>query len=114
MPRVVTCPVARWPGEVVLAEPMSWPQFLAWQRAVMNAEEVAKAEGLQSEYDAAICLGIAAVVLEWRLGGLNPPDAHGVPATPRHSSNEFISWFLREVFAIVKGEASTDPKALEP
>lgn len=113
MPRVVTCPVARWPGEVVLAEPMSWPQFLAWQRAVMNANEVIKAEGLQSEYDAAICLGIAAVVLEWRLSGLNPPDAHGIPATPRQASNEFISWILREVSAIVVGEATPDPLALE-
>lgn len=111
MPRTVTCPVARWPGEVVLAEPLSWPQYLAWQRATLDASAVVDAGKTLAEWYAAYLPCVSAIVVEWRLRGLNPPTADGIPATPIQDACALLAWLVREIRAVVVGEDSPDPKA---
>jgi len=109
--RVCQCPIARWPGEVVIREPLGWPEYLAWQRAVQAGADVIELAGTQADYDAAIAPGLMAVVSEWRLTGCGAPSADGIPATPRKDSAAFVAWLIGEVTRVVLGEDTPDPKA---
>ena len=105
MGRVVTSPVKRWAGTVTLADPLTFPQFIAWRDAVLSAQQHA---GDSLAYMAALLPGLLACVEKWELKGFDPT---AFPATPRDSSNKLLAFLLREISAIANeaGE-DDDPK----
>ena len=40
MPRVLSSPVKKWPGTITLADPLTFPQLIAWSEANERAAEI--------------------------------------------------------------------------
>jgi hypothetical protein len=113
MSKIVVSPVARWPGEVVLPDPLSWDQYQAFVTALRQSGELAKQPGIDvAELDRVLVAGIVPCVEEWRLSGL--PEGQGedrIPPTPRSASNQLIGWLVAELSAIAFDEVEA-PKSL--
>ena len=105
MGRVLQSPVKRWAGTVTVADPLTFPQFIAWRDAVLSAQQHADDH---LAYTAALVPGLLACVEKWDLKGFSPSP---FPATPRDSSNKLLAFLLREIGAIANeaGE-DDDPK----
>jgi hypothetical protein len=109
MGKTIASPVARWPGSVTLADPMTFPQFQAWAEATRAAQAVAAASGAQSDYDRALLPGVCACVETWNLAGLPALTPESFPATPRAASTRLIGWLIGEITRLVV-EDETGPK----
>jgi hypothetical protein len=105
MSRVVPSPVAAWPGTVTLAEPLTFPQLIAYQGAAREAKGVQDNNGTFAEWFYAILPGILACVEKWELGGGFPDGvtADTFPATPEDDSQALIGTLLRELRAARAG-----------
>lgn len=110
MSKVVTSPVKRWPGTVTLAEPLSFPQFAAWNEAAIAAQAVIERKGYQHEFDAAMLPAIRACVEAWDLTGPGAPTRDFYPATPRRASEALTAWLIGEISRIAT-EADEVPNA---
>jgi len=114
MGKSIVSPVKRWPGIVVLQEPLGFPAYLAWKRALDAAEEHlgGDAEAKLTVGDAAfvpeisehILPGICACVQEWHLEGLSALTPQTFPATPRKSSAALLIWLISEIAALITAE----------
>jgi hypothetical protein len=109
--REITSPVKKWPGFVVLYDPLPFPAFVAWKRAVDEAQRVRGDDRLTSldaivepELTEAILPGICSCVAEWRLDGLGHVTPETFPATPRRASVELLAWLLNEVGKLIAEE----------
>lgn len=101
MSKVITSPVKKWPGTVTLADPLSFPQYLAWRDALRAARDYLTEAGdaaQQDEYDLRLLPGIVGCVEKWGLTDFNP---NPFPATPRIASAKLIVWLVNEMAAIV-------------
>ena len=107
MGRVITSPVKKWAGTVTLADPLTFPAYIAWRDAIREAQAF---KDDYVRYSAALLPGIQACVEAWNLKGFTPPPAP-FPATPRDSSDKLLGWLVREIGAIAnEGGEDTDPK----
>lgn len=100
MSKIVICPVKKWPGSVVLADPLTFPQLFAFEDA--RAEVVEKQDQLsRDQLDGLWIPGILACVEKFELQGLPEQITPATfPASPRIASAKLISWLLREITAI--------------
>ena len=80
MGKIVQSPVKRWPGQVVISDPLTFPQLLAWRTAIDNARDA----GDSVRANAALIPGIIACVEQWQLGGDFPASvtAETFPSSP--------------------------------
>jgi hypothetical protein len=114
MPKVITSPSSRWPGQVTLSSPMSLPQALAWERANRDVRPIreqlrkSKADGdieLSdiTEIHNLMLPAVIACVEKWELKGLgNPPDPY--PASPRNDSMALMGWLINAIDDVYSGE----------
>lgn len=110
MGKRIECPVKKWPGSVVLVDPMGFEQYLKWKQTINAAHELVKDEKVPwDEYDAAVSPGIIACVEKWELEGL-PEKPETLPATPRLASHKLIHWLIGEITALIT-EDETVPLA---
>lgn len=110
MPKIVVSPVARWPGTVTLADPMTFPQFQAWAESARAAGEILTAQGRQSDYDRALLPGLCACVEDWKLQDFpTRVTLETFPATPRKASAQLIGWLIAEINRLV-AEDEAPPK----
>lgn len=124
MPKILTSPIARFPGTVVLKDPLTYPDLIAWSEAMSNARiaaeqsqrrakdmempELASAGGASS--DAALIPGILACVSEWHLDNFPAkPTAETWPATPRKSVIEMITWLSGGISDLMSEEETIPP-----
>jgi hypothetical protein len=107
MSKIANSPVSRWPGHVVLADPLSWDQYVAFSSAVREVQRLAKREDVTTEViDRTAIAGILPCVEEWRLQGLPAGEGENrIPATPREASTALIGWLMKELTAIAFDEA---------
>ena len=103
MSKTVTSPVKHFPGSVVLADPQTYPQYLAWRAAVTEAAGI---EDIDLKFQAFIP-GVCAVVEKWELEGYGTLTPDNFPATPRLAAVSLVGWLVGEVNKIVTG-AGTD------
>ncbi len=111
MSKTIASPVKRWPGTVALADPLTYPQLIAYQLALVESQQFVGVKGKRSEYYGALLRGICGCVEEWKLSGRGWPDApsaNSIPSTPQAASEKLIDWLLTEVAALVY-EADTGP-----
>jgi hypothetical protein len=109
MGRVITSPVAQFPGTVTLAEPLTFPQFLAWQDAVTAMRDlIDQDEPDASRAEQALLPGLCACIETWNLNGGQQYTPETFPATPRAASSQLIAWLLRETTALITA-ADADP-----
>ena len=107
MPKRIESPVKRFPGYVILSDPLSFPQVIAYQDGISAAMELG--EATWSKIRHAVLPGILACVQEWGLEGV--PDMPGVdtfPATPLQSAGKLVEWLQNEITALLQ-EAETVP-----
>ena len=93
MSRTITSPVKKFPGTVVLADPLTFDQLFAF----MDAVEMARGqEGARVNY--AALPGILACVEAWHLVGI--PEGvtlETFPATPPVSIARLVAWLVEEL-----------------
>ena len=97
MSKVITSPVKRFSGTVILSDPLTYPQIFAWQDAIedSNAEEARKDVRRQIY---ALLPGILKCVEEWQLKGVpEHPTRDTFPATPDGPATELVTWLVREI-----------------
>lgn len=110
MPKVISSPVAKFPGTVTLADPLTFPQLLAFEQAVEQAQAVIAREGTQAEYDAALLPGLLACVVACDMAALPPTlTPENFPAAPRKASNALIAWLSRSVGQLIRGDEALPP-----
>ena len=103
MPKRIESPVKRFTGYVILSDPLSFPQVVAYQDALIAAQELG--ETTWSKIRHAVLPGILACVQEWGLEGV--PEAPGVdtfPATPLQSAGKLVEWLQNEITALLQEE----------
>lgn len=110
MSKVLPSPVARWPGTVTLADPLTFPQYIEWRDGMEAAARYAVEKGekaKQAEYDLLVLGAVRPAVEKWDLGGGFTPEPF--PATPRPASIKLIRWLVAEVSAIANEADTVDP-----
>ena len=100
MSKVITSPVKRFSGTVVLSDPLTYPQVFAFQDTLEAIEELGKdAHYLRVQY--AALPGILKCVEEWHLENVpEHPQIESFPASPRNSAARLLSWLFREITAL--------------
>jgi hypothetical protein len=95
MTKTITSPVERWPGEVVLFDPLTLPQEAAWAEGVAEAQTKRSIPGFQT----ALLPGIFMCVKEWHLGGGFPerPNLQNFPPRPRADVAQLIAWLTEAI-----------------
>jgi len=98
MPKTITSPVKRFAGEVVLSDPLDYPQALAVIDAINRVGAMRKqnpnltATHIYAEWQGAII----ACVQEWRLTNV-PAKPEKLPATPSTSAARLATWLIDEI-----------------
>lgn len=104
MSKIITSPVKQFPGTVTISDPLSFPQSIAFEKAIN--ETSGREDMLQQEYDFAFIPVIISCVEEWNLNGF--PDvvtADNFPSTPRVASNKLIAWLIEQILSLfMEGE----------
>lgn len=97
MSRVITSPIKRWPGTVVLSDPLTFPQVFAFEDAIRAVQAEGK-DINQSRVDGMILPGILACVEEWHLENIpEHPTIENFPATPPVSRSRLIAWLIESI-----------------
>ena len=106
MSKVITSPVEDFPGTVTLADPLTFPQSIAFEDALIAARDI---EGriTRAKAQFATIPGILACVESWDLE--NFPEnvgADNFPSTPHVPSARLIDWLSEEISIIFVGGES--------
>ena len=105
MSKIVASPVKRWPGTVVISDPLSYPQLLRFREALGNVD--GNNDWMAVNY--AVLPGVTACIEEYHLQGFpEQPTPENWPATPPTSSARLIAWLINEINALM-AEAEPDP-----
>lgn len=103
MTKRVISPSSRWPGGVVLSDPLSLPQAITWEKAIQSVQSRGD-EVTITEVNYALLPGICACVEKWELEGLGDLTPDTFPGTPRGKSIELITWLTNEISRVYVGE----------
>jgi hypothetical protein len=109
--RTISSPVRKWPGTVTLADPLTFPQYLAWKDAIESAL------GIKDDYtrhSAALLPGLCACVETWGLEGLGALTPETFPASPRRASDALLTWLVREINRGITEADEPDPNSPPP
>lgn len=108
MSKIITSPIKRFPGTVTLSDPLTFPQAIAWEKAIHAAREC----DTMLTVNAALLPGVLACVQEWDIKGLeNPPQADTFPASPGKATAELVAWLVGEVSRLFDDAEGGDPLA---
>jgi hypothetical protein len=108
MPKTITSPVKCWPGTIIISEPLSWPQYLAWKRAVQAARDLPEID----EQAGLLIGGVCACVEKWELGGSFPAHVSPEtwPASPHNAAMRLLGTLVGAIGAVINAEDG-DPNA---
>ncbi len=96
---------------MTLADPMTLPQALAWEKAI-RIVQARTDEATITDVNYAMLPAICDCVEQWELEGLKNITPDTFPATPRGKSIELIAWLTSEITRIYTGEEEkADPNA---
>ena len=104
MSKVITSPVKRWPGTVILSDPLTFPQVFAVEDMFKAREELDEKASI-NRVNHVMLPGITACVEEWHLDNFTVDP---FPATPLKSVTELIAWLVEEI-AVLFQEAEEIP-----
>ncbi len=109
MSKTVSSPVKSFPGSVVLADPLTHPQLVAFQRAHRAVQEAGE-DIVWAEQRLLLLPGLLACVERWELQGIpeNPtPDTF--PASPERAVARLLAWLIEEITHVWVGDPEDDP-----
>lgn len=97
MSKTLTSPVKRWPGTIILSDPLSMDQVIEFNRAIDNAK-LFDSNNQLFEYANALTPGIFACVEKWDLIGLERLiEKKSLPGTPAKDSTLLMSWLIKSI-----------------
>ena len=102
--KTITSPVKKFPGTVVIKDPLPYPDYIAWEKGLLSEDE--KAEITQGELEQSLWSGVFAVIEKWDLENFDPEN---IPATPRTPVLELLAWVVREIGNVIN-EVEESPK----
>lgn len=103
--KTITSPVEKYPGQVVLYDPIPFERVFKWETALrsLSGGELS----LSNENVAALLPGIIACVSEWHLDGFpEPVTVETWPGTPKLPALQVVLWLVGEISEIVTGGVS--------
>jgi len=104
--KIIASPVKRWPGTVVISDPLSYPQLLRFREALGSIGSDTD-DWMAVNY--AVLPGVTACIEEYHLQGFpEQPTPENWPATPPQSSARLIAWLINEI-NVLMAEAEPDP-----
>lgn len=108
MGKIITSPVARWPGTVTIPDELTLPQFAAWEDCLIEARASKGVSSTQLAY----LPGILKIVEAWNLDGGWPtvPTLDNIPAKPYAPRIDLLSWLINEILTLWldEGEVPND------
>ena len=110
MSKIVTSPSPIWTGTVVLSDPLTFPQLLAFEEAIGKVK-MAGNKVTQARADSYAIPGIIPCALEWHLSNFpSEVTENNFPASPRIECTKLVTWLVREITALLL-EAESVPNA---
>lgn len=111
MSKVLTSPVKRWPGTITVPDYLSYPQVMAFRRAVAEAENIKNDKAEVTAYNYALLPGLCACVNKWDIVGLpEQVTAEIFPCSPVGASVRLLTWVMGAVTDLLK-EAEEIPNS---
>ena len=102
MSKVIQSPVKRFPGSVTLYDPVPYPNFIEWEKAI-NAD----GEGADLEKQLTMWHGVKAMTEKWEIPEF---DIENPIATPRAAVISLLAWLVTEIGKIIN-EVEESPNA---
>ena len=100
MSKAIQSPVRRFPGSVTLYDPVPYPNFIEWEKAI-------RVEGADLEKQLIMWGGVKAMVEKWEIAEF---DIEKPVATPRVAVINLLSWLVTEIGKIIN-EVEESPNA---
>lgn len=108
MPKRLTSPVTRYPGDVVLSDPLNFEQAMAYEDGIIAVG--ALVSPTRTRVDATILPAVLACVSEWSLNGIPAhPTMETFPSTPRRDSAALIAWLVKEISELYQESQAVPP-----
>jgi hypothetical protein len=102
MSKVIESPVKRWPGTITLPDYLTYPQVVAFRKAVAEAKGLGEDAQLDV-YNYAMLPGLCICVERWDIAGLpEHVTAETFPAAPARASSQLLAWVINGVVALFK------------
>jgi hypothetical protein len=96
MSKVITSPVEKWPGTVTIADPLTLPQYAAWEEALPKI--FGKTERGVSATELDVLPAIFKIVEKWDLTGFpTNPTIDNFPPKPALKRIALINWLANEI-----------------
>lgn len=105
---IIKSPVKELPGELVVSDPLTYPQLIEWRDKLSEflAQAAQKdADHLKSEYEFA-WPAIFAVAEKITIKGFESMDAEQIPSAPRKPIDELLAHLITELRKYIRGEES--------
>lgn len=105
MSKQITSPLKRWPGSVVIADPLTIPQAQFIEAGLKQPAQKGE-KVFFTALDVMKLPAVLACVEKWELE--NFPPAVGMdnfPASPRKDSHLLVDWIFGELLKVYSGEA---------
>lgn len=100
MSKIIESPVKRWPGSITLPEYLTYPQVVAFRKAMADARALGE-EAQVDVYNYAMLPGLCVCVEKWNITGLpEQVTAETFPASPARASVQLLSWLIGQVTAL--------------
>lgn len=96
MSKVIHSPVTKFKGDVTLCDPVPYPAYIAWQKAVDMT-----GEGGDTVKQLELFKGVRAMVEKWEIPNF---DIDNPIATPRIPVLNLLAWVVTEIGIIIKGD----------
>ena len=103
MGKQITSPVKKFPGSVILKDPLPFPDFITYEKESANASEDGITEG---ERELSLFAAVFAVVESWDIKDF---DCENPPATPRTPVIKLLTWLIEEIGKMIN-EVEDIPK----
>jgi hypothetical protein len=101
--RVITSPIKRFPGTVILSDPLTFPQTFEFEDSLRSVNDI-RESGDITRLRYALLPGVLACIEEWHLNSGFPerPALDNFPSTPRQSVAQLIDWLVEEISALYR------------
>jgi len=100
--KVIQSPVKRFPGSVTLYDPVPYPNFIEWEKAIGT-----EGKGADPEKQLIMWGGVKAMVEKWEIPEF---DIEKPVATPRVAVINLLSWLVTEIGKFIN-EVEESPNA---
>jgi len=100
MGKQITSPVDKYPGTVTLIDPVPYPVYIEWEKAIHDLDDL-----VLSDAQFSMLKAVRLMVENWDIPDF---DIENPPATPRAKVVSLLAWLIEEIGRVING---TDPNA---